>query len=208
MTFDDGFADFHTDALPVLERHGFAATLYIATGLVGATNHWLYEQSQRPILNWDQIVEISASGIECGAHTHGHPQLDTLPIVSARKEIFQSKEILEQRLSQPVATFAYPHGYYSSRVRRLVQEAGFSSACAVKHAMSAPNDDIFALARVIIRSGDNADDYGTLLAGDGLRVAPRRERVRTKLWRLFRKLSASAKRRTENAGIAESGSVR
>src|SRR5579859_4230179 len=34
LTFDDGFADFYTTALPALKRHGFTATLYLATGYI------------------------------------------------------------------------------------------------------------------------------------------------------------------------------
>lgn len=207
LTFDDGFADFYTDALPILKQYGFTATLYIASGLVGVLNHRLYDESKRPILDWDQIAELCASGIECGAHSHSHPQLDTLSIASARREIVRSKELLEGRLNQPITTFAYPHGYYSSAVRRLVQEAGYTSACAVKHAMSGTVDDPFALARIIVRPDRDVDGYGTLLTGHGLSAAPGREKVRTKLWRQFRRLSATVKRQREVAGIAADGSA-
>jgi beta-glucanase (GH16 family) len=207
LTFDDGFVDFSTHALPILKKYGFAATLYIATGLVGVPNHRLYAESRRPILDWDQIADISASGIECGAHSHSHPQLDTLSIDSARREIVLSKELLESRLNRPVTTFAYPHGYHSSAVRRLVQEAGYSSACAVKHAMSGTADDPFALARIIIRPDRDVDGFGSLLKGRGVSAAPRREKVRTKMWRQFRRLSATVKRQTDGAGFAKVGSA-
>ena len=34
LTFDDGFEDFHRQALPLLDRYGFTATLYVTTGWV------------------------------------------------------------------------------------------------------------------------------------------------------------------------------
>ena len=46
LTFDDGFADFYSGALPVLQRHGFAATLYIPTRFVGATSRWLAREGE------------------------------------------------------------------------------------------------------------------------------------------------------------------
>jgi hypothetical protein len=102
---------------------------------------------------------------------------------------------LEHQLGRQVATFAYPHGYYSAAVRRLVQEAGYSSACAVKQAMSATTDDRFALARIIVTDTDDMDRFGRLLAGRGLPVAPVRERVQARGWRFVRRWAARTERR-------------
>ena len=88
------------------------------------------------MLTWDQLSEISANGIECGGHTHSHPQLDTLSPAEAFREIAQSKRLLEDHLGQNVLSFAYPFGYYTANTQRQVQEAGYTSACAVKYAMS------------------------------------------------------------------------
>jgi peptidoglycan/xylan/chitin deacetylase (PgdA/CDA1 family) len=193
ITFDDGLADFYTGALPILRQHGFVATLYVTSGLVGRTSRGLYPRGHdaQPMLSWDQLATIQASGIECGAHSVSHPQLDLLSRRAARDEIVHCKEALEQRLGREVATFAYPHGYYSANVRRLVQEAGYSSACAVKHALSATTDDPFALARIIVpdTEASGIDRFGDLLAGHGLPVAPMGERVRTKGWRAVRRSS-------------------
>lgn len=196
LTFDDGLADFYTGALPCLRQYGFAATLYITTDYVGQTSRWLLPdgEGERPMLTWEQVAEIDASGIECGAHTRSHPQLDVLTLKEAREEIAGSKVDLEQHLGKPVTSFAYPHGYHSSAIKRLVQQLGFTSACAVKHAMSTPLDDITALARIII-SGDT--DLGTLkklLKGEGLQVAPKREKLETVGWRYVRRAKKTLSR--------------
>jgi peptidoglycan/xylan/chitin deacetylase (PgdA/CDA1 family) len=193
ITFDDGLADFYTTALPILTYYDFVATLYIATGFIGETSRWLYHvgEGDRPMLTWNQITEISMYGIECGAHGHSHLQLDIVPVKTAHEEIIRSKLSLEDHLGQVIKTFAFPHGYYSLTVKRLVQAAGYSSACTVKHALSTLAGDRFALARIIIDSETNVVTFGRLLVGQGLRVAPKQEALRTKGWRLVRRLRRS-----------------
>ncbi|MDD5371315.1 MAG: polysaccharide deacetylase family protein [Anaerolineaceae bacterium] len=189
ISFDDGFLDFLTGAAPILARYGFPATLYVVTGAVGGASRWLAKEGEgeRPCLNWSQIQELSEQGIEIGAHSHTHPQLDTLALPAAEEEIRVSKTRLEEHLGQPVHSFAYPHGYHSPAVRRLVQQAGYSSACGVKHAMSAIDDDPFSLARIIIYRDLSPAGFTDLLAGRSLRAAPQGERFQTIVWRGVRR---------------------
>lgn len=207
ITFDDGLADFYTGALPLLQRYGFLATLYVTAGLVGGTARWLEPEGEgdRPMLSWSQLVEIRESGIECGAHSLTHPQLDTLPEAAARAEIVGSRVLLEEGLGGPVTSFAYPHGYYSPVVRRIVQEAGYTSACGVKHAMSGTMDDRFALARIVITAQTGVSELGELLAGRGLALPPHREKVRTKGWRFVRRSLAMIRRRASTGAGYSSG---
>lgn len=197
ITFDDGFADFFTAALPVLRKYRFAATLYVPTGYVNGTSRWLRREHEtaRPMLTWEQLREISASGIECGAHSHSHPQLDTLSLAMARQEIVRSKALLEEHLGHTVASFAYPYGYLTAAVRRLVQDAGFTSACAVKFAMSSLTTDPFALARLIIKSDTSVEALAMLLQNHRMSLCTTMYiRARTPVWRLVRCCSASVTR--------------
>jgi peptidoglycan/xylan/chitin deacetylase (PgdA/CDA1 family) len=194
ITFDDGFADFFTDALPVLQQYNFTATLYITTGFVGRTSLWLRheEEAQRPILTWSQISEINACGIECGGHSHSHPQLDTLSLTKARDEIVRCKELLEDHLGQPVNSFAYPYGYHSAATKRLVREAGYTSACAVGYAMSSMTSDHFALARLRVGADTSREAFATLLTRPTPPIgATIYKRFRTSGWRLVRRCFAS-----------------
>jgi len=168
LTFDDGYEDFYTRALPALQRHGLVATLYVATMFIGGTSRWLQREgeSMRPMLTWHQLAKINTSGIECGAHSHTHPPLDMLAPSVARSEIVHSKELLEERLSQHVLSFAYPFGYYTPRVRQIVQESGYTSACAIKLTTNSLLDDPYALARLAIKPDTDVHDLATALSTD------------------------------------------
>jgi peptidoglycan/xylan/chitin deacetylase (PgdA/CDA1 family) len=196
VTFDDGFADFHTHAVPTLVRYALPVTVYICTGFVGDTSRWLWreDEASRPMMTWSQIAELPAAGIECGAHTATHPQLDTLPRRAAEDEIRGSKATLEDHLGATVASFAYPHGYYSPVVRRMVGDAGYQSACGVKHAMSSTGDDPFALARIIVSADVDVPQLAALLRGQNLPVAPFPEPMRTTGWRVVRRTRARLQR--------------
>lgn len=189
ITIDDGFADFYQNAVPVLLKYGLTATLYIVTGGVGGRCAWLDSSGEgdRAVLTWDQIREISTCGIECGAHSHSHPELDVLPAEASRQEILESKAALEACLGRSVASFAYPYGKYCRRVREMVQGAGFTSACAVKHALSSDDDDSFSLARIQVPPDVPIARFEQWLQGRGMQVARRGQPLSKVAWRLARK---------------------
>ena len=200
LTFDDGFADFYTEALPLLQQYSFVATLYVTTAFINGTSRWLHREKEtaRRMLTWDQSTEVSAHGIECGAHSHSHRQLDTLPHTEAQDEIVESKRLLEHHLGREVASFAYPFGYHTAALRRLVREAGYTSACAVMHAMSSAKTDHFALARLMVRADTDVESFEAMLAGRSSSVATTLyRRARTPVWQLVRRCLAPVTRYQE-----------
>lgn len=189
LTFDDGFADFHEHALPILRRRGFAATVYVVTGYVGDTSRWLEldGEANRLMLTWDQLAEMCIAGIEIGAHSHTHPQLDILQEALAGDEITRSKRLLEEHLGQSIDSFAYPFGYYTAGLQRIVREAGFTSACAGKFVMSSTRDDRFALSRLMVRPEIGLEAFGALLTNMNWFVPPAVGRLLAWGWRLRRR---------------------
>ncbi len=209
LTFDDGFADFFTDALPVLQQYGFGATLYISTAFVGQTSRWLRHEGEhmRAMLTWEQIREIANAGIECGGHTHQHVQLDAVPLSRVNQEVIDCKHLLEEHLGQPILSFAYPFGYYTPDVKQCVCAAGYTSACAVGYQISSECSDPLALTRFIVKPTTTLADFQLLLDGTALSsLETAYLQMRTRLWRVVRRSSALMQPhvRKENAAISTS----
>ena len=191
LTFDDGMADFFTEVLPILTHYNFPATLYIATAFVNGTCDWLRREgeSTRLMVTWEQIAQIQAAGIECGAHSHTHPQLDMLSPSMAQHELLTSKKTLEEHLGQRVTSFAYPYGYYTATTQQLVHAAGYTSACAVKHAMHTIGTNPCALPRLMVKASTDKEEFAALLTGKSTystRLFTAYARVRTPVWQVVR----------------------
>ena len=140
LTFDDAFANVFDRALPVLQARGVRAMLFVVAGLIGKTDEWdtpIGEPPQR-LMDASQIRAWLAAGHEIGAHTLTHPHLAEIAPAQARAEIFESKARLEDEFGVPVRHFCYPYGNFDARVRDLVAEASYETACA-----AATNADTF-----------------------------------------------------------------
>ncbi len=193
LTFDDGLEDFYTGAFPILQHYHFPATLYVVTGFMNGTSRWLLSEGEgdRPMMTWEQLTEVQAGGVECGGHTHTHPQLDTIPLARATEEISRCKKILEDHLGQAVQSFAYPYGYHTNAVKQAVQAAGYTSACAVKYEMCALSTDIFALKRLMVGQTTDLRALEALLTtGYTSALTSMYKRARTPVWRIVRRAKA------------------
>jgi peptidoglycan/xylan/chitin deacetylase (PgdA/CDA1 family)/GT2 family glycosyltransferase len=151
ITIDDAYADTLSCALPVLRRYGFAATVFVVSGRVGATNTWSRNGlNGRRLLSWEEIIEMARDAIEFGAHTATHPRLPELPEEQVREEVVGSKQELESRLRMPVRSFAYPFGERDDAAEQIVEQTGFWGACGVNPGLNTAATPAYALRRIEI----------------------------------------------------------
>lgn len=189
ITFDDGLADFAHHAWPLLQSRDLPATLYPVAGYLGDHSRWLPGPAGGTrMLTGSELSTLSDEGVEIGAHSMTHPKLDMVSSERARREIVESKDLIEQIVGRPVTTFAYPHGCHTRVVKELVAAAGYSSAAAVRNMLSHDRDDVFSMARLTVTDAMTSEDIGQLLRGRGARRAPARELWRTRAWRQVRRL--------------------
>jgi peptidoglycan/xylan/chitin deacetylase (PgdA/CDA1 family) len=184
LSFDDGYRDVAEHALPVLERHGFRATVFIATGVIDGTATFTWYERQPPVLGWSDIVALDGgSAFSFEAHTITHPNLTALEPAAAEREISGSRSALEERLGRAVAGFCYPAGVYGARERELVARAGFEVATTCEPGANTARTDLLSLRRTAIDGSDRLADFRAKLAGghdrpSTLRAAYRAARYR------------------------------
>jgi peptidoglycan/xylan/chitin deacetylase (PgdA/CDA1 family) len=188
VTFDDGFHDFTRHALPIMDERAICSTLFVTTGSLRPGHDSLLPPAR--MMDLAEVLEASAAGVEIGAHTHTHPQLDTVTAAVVGEELTVSKRILEDALGEQVDLLAYPHGYSSAAVRRTARHAGYRGAFAVRNALSSADDETFRAARLTVRADTGAEQFAMWLRGEGAKVAPYREAVATTAWRAYRRLHA------------------
>ena len=142
ITFDDGYADNHEYALPLLAKYRLPATVYATTGLCAREPEVVarfaslrsVDREEVQGLSWTQISELHGEGVQIGAHTHSHPNLMRLGRAEAEAELRRSRDILQDRIEVPVEVMAYPFG----KPRRHFDEATMSAAASsgYRHAAS------------------------------------------------------------------------
>jgi peptidoglycan/xylan/chitin deacetylase (PgdA/CDA1 family) len=110
ITFDDGYEDAYTNALPVLEKYKMTATFYVIRDYVGRPEY----------MNQKQIDSLEKAGFEIGSHTLSHPDLTKISLEDGQKQISDSKE--------DSTTFCYPAGRYNDTTVDLIKKAGYKAA--------------------------------------------------------------------------------
>ncbi|MGY6040677.1 polysaccharide deacetylase family protein [Aeromonas sp. AE23HZ002T15] len=154
ITVDDGYRDNLTRMLPLLEKYGYKAVVYIVTG--EDHNRWDVEHPTHPdrlvsLMNADEIRTLGVSEhIEIGGHTLTHPRLSKLTPEQQAHEIQANKQRLEQLLGHSLITFAYPYGDLNDSAKAQVTAAGYRYAVATNSGPRAMHQDPLQIRRIAI----------------------------------------------------------
>jgi peptidoglycan/xylan/chitin deacetylase (PgdA/CDA1 family) len=155
LTFDDGYRDFLTTAVPVLEKYSFPATLFIVTQMKEA--QWRSNGNAKTLLSLEEVKEIKARGFSLGSHTATHPDLTLLDEGSLNHELAESRAAIAE-LGEAFIPFAYPGGRFMRRERDAVERVGYDCAVIVGGRWgNGPETDRFLLKREPMLASDSLD---------------------------------------------------
>ncbi|WP_332113028.1 polysaccharide deacetylase family protein [Streptomyces sp. ActVer] len=159
LTFDDGYADFTDNALPVLRSWDCGATVFVLPGRLGGTNEWDPLGPRKPLLTADGIRRLAdTEGLEIASHGLTHVDLTKADDALLGAEAGGSRALLSELTGREVLGFCYPYGTVDQRVADVVRAAGYEYACAIDPGtLTGP----FALPRVHI--GENDTSWRLLL---------------------------------------------
>jgi peptidoglycan/xylan/chitin deacetylase (PgdA/CDA1 family) len=154
ITFDDGFRNNLTHALPILKKYGHSATCYIISRKVGETIEWDFNKDtlENTLMNKDEIIEWIDEGMEIGAHTQNHVHLADCDVEIAKQEIQQSRSDLETQFNCPINHFCYPYGSYNNKIVDIVNKAGYKTATTTKKGRVEGKVDLLELPRIVIKN--------------------------------------------------------
>jgi len=146
ITIDDGYKSIYDIAYPIFKKYGFKATLFIYTDFIGAG---------RSAMTWNQLREMKNDGFEIGSHTLSHCDLtkkkegedDKAYQTRIKKELIQSKKIIDDKIGQDTPFIAFPFGSYDQGVVQLCENAGYKIGLSVKRGVNPFFSDPLSLKR-------------------------------------------------------------
>lgn len=151
ITFDDGYQNNLQHALPVLKKHGFTATCYGVSGMIGGSNAWDHGLvAEKPLMTFDDWRAWLGAGMDIGSHTRSHADLTRLDADAAFDQIANSRKELEDTFGCEVRHFCYPYGRFDATHQDMAQRAGYATATTTRRGRVGPGDDLFSLRRVLI----------------------------------------------------------
>lgn len=161
LSFDDGFRNNFTNALPILRRHSVPAIFFVTTGLIDAEyertrafcEEVLHQRKAIELMKWDELKEILDAGYEVGSHTRSHARLSAISATPRRlaDELDGSKHDLETRLGFTCRYISWPYGTVNDAdpsSLAAIRKAGYEACFGAFRGSVVPNDtDRYCLPR-------------------------------------------------------------
>lgn len=157
ITFDDGYFCNYTRAFPIMRKHGFTGTIFLATDLMRQPAP--VTESHESFMTWQEISEMHDAGFAFEAHGCTHRALTSISLDDVAREARESKAIIEKQLEKTVCYFCYPYSQYNARIKAIVAEAGYAGACGGPPFWQNGPSDWFEIGRTEILWSDSLAQF-------------------------------------------------
>lgn len=170
LTFDDAYADTANFALPILQRYGFNAAVFVVTQRLGGTNCWDEDQGcgTLELMNAEQIRYWAGQGMEFGCHGRTHADLTKLSAHEVEAEVAGSQKDLGELLASGVVSFAYPYGKCNDTIKECVRNH-FDLGFGVEPGLNYLQDDAHLLRRAYVSRNDSLIEFALSVRCGGLK---------------------------------------
>lgn len=168
LTFDDGYASVVETAWPLLRERGLATTLFAVAGYLAGDLRFAWdlhepEHDRLRLARPDELRAAADEGLDIGSHTMTHPWLPRLSSADVRRELTDSRTVLEDLLGRPVSSLAYPTGGWTRQVRQIAAEAGYRIGITVDRGLNTERTPHLSLRRAFVPT--EARDLRLILEG-------------------------------------------
>jgi hypothetical protein len=167
LTFDDGFLNFTSTAMPTLAHLGFPATVFVVSDAAGQTNAWGGHETDGiptlPLMSWTDVQRVREAGFEVGAHTRTHADLTRLSPAQVEEEAEGSATRILEEIGERPRRFAYPYGYANDVVANVARRL-FEHSVTTELRPVESGDDVALLPRLdawYFQDPSRLDDWGS-----------------------------------------------
>jgi peptidoglycan/xylan/chitin deacetylase (PgdA/CDA1 family) len=167
ITFDDGYRDNFTEAVPALKEAGLTATFFVATGFIETEREFPHDLSALdrgdintlnfPKLTWDDLRLMEADGFEIGSHTVNHTNMGSADKATIEREIEDSLAALNRELGKKPRAFSFPWGKPQDMSEYAVEVAKRANYYSVVSAYGGANTrkaKLFNIRRMDVGNGE------------------------------------------------------
>jgi hypothetical protein len=167
ITFDDGFLNFTSTAMPLLSHLGFPATVFVVSDAAGGSNAWggtpIPGIPTLPLMGWPDLARARDAGFEIAAHTRHHLHLTGISLAQAEDEISGCVDRISSELGERPRRFAYPYGDVNDAVAAVARQT-FEHSVTTKLDLVRPDQDRALLPRLdayYFRRPGTIESWGT-----------------------------------------------
>ncbi len=145
LTFDDGYADNYTYAMPILQKYKFHATMFMLPGKVG--DGWY--------VDWEMAREMLKAGWDIQSHGMTHPYLNQLKPEQQQEEIDEAARLIKEHLGVESEVFCYPYGVFNKETLRLLMERGYKAAFTIEQGFTEKTQNPLQMKRLFVGGKDS-----------------------------------------------------